>query len=81
MEHFTDLPFKPYLGFSVGMMQHKFKGDSNSDFVYGVDAGVNYVLNNTMDIDLAFQHMRMGGKLENLDSITNLSLSLHYYFE
>ena len=81
MEHFTDLPFKPYLGFSVGMMQHNFKGGSNSDFVYGVNTGVNYVLNNTMDLDLGFQHMRMGGKLENLDSITNLSLSLHYYFE
>ncbi len=81
MEHFTEFPFKPYIGFSIGMMQHKFDGDSNSDFVYGVNTGVNYVLNNTMDLDLAFQYMRTGGKLENIDGMNNLSLSLHYYFE
>ncbi|MCK5853583.1 MAG: outer membrane beta-barrel protein [Sulfurovaceae bacterium] len=81
MEAFTDLPFKPYVGFSIGMMQHKCKGDSNSDFIYGVNTGLNYVLNNTMDLDLSFQHMWTGSELKNLDGMNNLSLSLHYYFD
>ena len=81
IDSFTQFPFKPYIGFSVGMMQHKFNGESNSDFVYGVDTGINYVLNNIMDLDLSFQHMLTGGKLKNIDDMNNLSLSLHYYFE
>ena len=81
MDSFTQFPFKPYIGFSVGIMQHKFDGDSNSDFVYGFNTGINYVLNKKMDLDLSFQHMLTGGELKNIDGMNNLSLSLHYYFE
>ena len=81
MEAFSDFPFKPYVGFSIGMMQHKCKGDSNSDFIYGVNTGLNYVLNNHMDLDLSFQHIWTGSELENLDGMNNLNLSLHYYFD
>jgi len=81
MEAFADLPVKPYIGFSIGMMQHRYKGDSNSDFIYGINTGLNYVLNNHMDLDLSFQHLWTGSKLENLDGMNNLNLSLHYYFD
>ena len=81
METFEQFPFKPYVGFSLGMMQHKFDGDSNTGFVYGLNAGLNYVLNNNMDLDLSFQHMWTGSKLEKLDGMNNLSFSLHYYLE
>ena len=81
MEAFAAFPFKPYIGFSLGMMKHSGNGYSNSDFIYGINTGLNYVLNNHMDIDLSLQHMRTGGKLENLDGMNNLNLSLHYYFD
>ena len=77
MEAFADLPVKPYVGFSIGMMRNS----SNNDFIYGVNTGLNYVLNNTMDLDLSFQHMWTGSKLESLGGMNNLSLSLHYYFD
>ncbi len=80
-EAFADFPFKPYIGFSVGIMQHTYDSDSNSDLIYGVDTGINYVLNNNMDIDLSFQHMLTGSKLKSLDGMNNLNVSLHYYFD
>jgi len=81
MEAFTGFSIKPYVGFSIGMMQHKCESSSNSDFIYGLNTGLNYVLNNSIDLDLSFQHIWTGSKLENLDGMNNLSLSLHYYFE
>ncbi len=80
-EAFANAPFKPYIGFSIGIMQHSSDDGSNSDFIYGVDTGVNYVLNNNIDIDLGFQHMLTSSKLKSLDGMNNLSVSLHYYFD
>ncbi len=80
-EAFADFPFKPYIGLSLGIMQHSCDDYSNSDFIYGVNTGVNYVLNNSMDLDLNFQHMLTGSELANLDGMNNLNLSLHYYFD
>jgi hypothetical protein len=80
-EAFAEFPFKPYVGFSIGMMKHSFDNDSNSDMIYGAGIGVNYVLNNRMDLDIGFQHMLTGSKLENLDGLDNLNLSVHYYFD
>lgn len=82
-ELFAELPLKPYVGFSLGMIQHA--NDTNSidtdyGYLYGLNGGINYVLNNDFDIDLGYRYMRTN-KLESLDSMSDIMLSLHYYFD
>lgn len=80
---FENLPLKPYLGFSLGVMQHKNKLnqiDTDNGYVYGLNGGVNYVLNNNFDIDLGYRYLRTD-KLEYIDNVNDIMLSLHYYFD
>ena len=77
---FEDYPFKPYLGFSLGAMQHK-KGDiTDNGYLFGGNAGFNYVVNNLIDIDLGYKYMT-SSKFHNLNDRGDILLSLHYYFD
>ncbi len=82
-ELFADVPFKPYIGFSLGLIQHS-NGDNKVDddrgYLYGLNTGVNYVLNNGFDVDLSYRYMK-SDQLMYVDNSNAFSLSLHYYFD
>ena len=79
---FKDIAFKPYLGASFGVIQHKNSeqlGYDDKGFVYGINAGLSYVLNNNIDFDLGYKFLKTS-KMKELDEINDLSLSLHYFY-
>jgi len=79
-EMFKDMPFKPYLGFSIGVMQHRNDNLKDRGYLFGGNVGFNYVLNREFDIDLGYRYMT-ASKFEDLDDRGDIALSLHYYFE
>jgi len=82
-ELFRDIPIKPYLGFSLGVMEHKNSANSLSTdrgYLYGINTGVNYILSNSLDIDFGYRYMD-SDKLNYIDYRGDVSLSLHYYFD
>jgi hypothetical protein len=80
IELFENYPFKPYLGFSLGTMQHK-KGDiRDNGYLFGGNIGFNYVVNNLLDVDLGYRYMG-SSKFKNLNDRGDIILSLHYYFD
>jgi len=79
-EIFRDVPYKPYIGFSLGAMQHKNNLMTDKGYLYGGNIGFNYVLNNEMDIDLGYRYMS-ASKLKKINNRGDFALSLHYYFD
>jgi opacity protein-like surface antigen len=81
-ELFREIPLKPYIGFSLGMMEHKNSSNTPSKdrgYLYGLNGGFNYVINNSFDIDFGYRYMD-SDKLEYIGNRGDLTLSLHYYF-
>jgi len=81
-QKFKDIAFKPYLGASVGVIQHTNRQLINYDdkgFIYGINTGLSYVFNNNVDFDLGYRFMKTS-KLKELKSINDLSLSMHYFY-
>jgi len=79
---FKDIAFKPYLGASFGVIQQKNKkllGYNDKGFVYGINTGFSYVINNDMDFDLGYRFLKTS-KMKELEQINDLSLSLHYFY-
>jgi len=79
---FKDIAFKPYLGLSLGVIQQKNKkllGYDDKGFVYGINTGFSYVINNDMDFDLGYRFLKTS-KMKKLEQINDLSLSLHYFY-
>jgi len=79
---FKDIAFKPYLGASFGLIQHKNRellGYDDKGFVYGINAGLSYIVNNNIDFDLGYKFLKTS-KMKELDKINDLSLSLHYFY-
>ncbi len=72
---FRDIPFKPYLGASFGVMKH----NSDKGYLYGVDTGLSYVLNNSIDFDLGYKFLRTS-KMKDLDTIHDLEFTMHYFY-
>ena len=60
------------LGFIVNYINDK-------GFVYGVNAGLSYIVNNNIDFDLGYKFLKTS-KMKELDKINDLSLSLHYFY-
>lgn len=77
---FEDYQFKPYLGFSLGAMQHKNGALDDKGYLFGGNIGLNYVVNNLIDVDLGYRYMS-SSKFKNLDNRGDILLSLHYYFD
>jgi len=73
-----DSSFKPHAGFSLGVLQHdhtiKDKG-----YGFGLNTGVTYLLNETMDLDLSYRYLAIT-KVKNFKSLNSLTLSLHYFY-
>jgi len=78
---FKNSLFKPYAGFSFGVMQEKNKVSSVIDngYLYGVNAGIAYLFNDTLDFDLGYKYLKTS-KLNTIDSINDLTLSMHYFY-
>jgi len=79
---FKEIPFKPYLGASIGLIQHKNNKTLSyldKGFVYGANTGLSYVVNNNMDLDLGYRFLKTS-KLKNLDTINDVSVSMHYFY-
>jgi len=71
-------PLKPHAGFSVGMLQHKHT-KTESGYGIGLNTGVTYLLNDTIDLDLSYRFLSTS-KLNGIGSINSLNLSLHYFY-
>ncbi len=79
---FKDIAFKPYLGLSFGVIQQSNKellGYNDKGFVYGVNMGLSYIVNDNIDFDLGYRFLKTS-KMKELDKINNLSFSLHYFY-
>ncbi len=82
-ELFEEFPFKPYIGFSLGVIQHSNsdnKIDNDRGYLYGLNTGMNYVLNNEFDVDISYRYQKTS-QLEYVDHSNALSIALHYYFD
>jgi hypothetical protein len=73
-----DSPFKPHVGFSFGVLQHK---NSVTDKGYGIglNTGVTYLLSDKIDLDLSYRFLSTS-KMNDIGSLNSLSLSLHYFY-
>jgi len=81
-QKFKDIAFKPYIGGSFGLIQHKNKkliGYNDKGLAYGLNMGLSYVFNNNVDFDLGYRFLR-ATKMKELNTINDLSLSLHYFY-
>ena len=70
--------FKPHAGFSIGVLQHK---DTVIDrgYGFGLNTGVTYLLNDAIDLDLSYRYLSTT-KMNNINSLNSLNLSLHYFY-
>jgi opacity protein-like surface antigen len=78
---FKNSSFKPYAGLSFGAMQEKNKLSSVTDkgYVYGINTGLAYIFNDSLDFDLGYKYLQTS-KLKNIDALSDLSLSMHYFY-
>jgi len=73
--------FKPYAGVSFGVMQEKNKQTSIRDrgYLYGVNTGIAYIYNDAFDFDLGYRYLNTS-KLQKIDSMSDVTLSMHYFY-
>ena len=79
---FKNSSFKPYAGFSFGAMQEKNALNSvttDRGYVYGFNTGLAYIFNDSLDFDLGYRYLQTS-KLESIDSLSDLTLSMHYFY-
>jgi opacity protein-like surface antigen len=79
---FKDMAIKPYVGATIGVLQQN--DDSliptrDRGYVYGVNTGLTYILNDSIDLDLGYRFLKTS-KLENIDKINDLTFSMHYFY-
>jgi len=78
---FKNTNFKPYAGISVGVIQatNKSLGEKDKGYVYGANTGISYIFNDSLDFDLGYRYLKTS-KLKKIDSIDDLTLSVHYFY-
>jgi len=78
---FKNSPVKPYAGLSFGAMQenNKLTGEQDRGYLYGPNGGISYIFNDSLDFDLGYRYLKTA-KLNNLDSISDITLSMHYFY-
>lgn len=79
---FSDIPFKPYVGVSAGVMQQNDKSLSpkrDRGYLYGGNAGFTYILNDAFDLDLAYRFLKTS-KLKNVKKINDVTFAMHYFY-
>ena len=77
-ELFKDSQFQPYVGFSVGMLQHKNE-TTESGSGYGLNTGLTYIFNNDIDLDFGIRVLNVKG-IDAVGHMNNLTCSLHYFY-
>ena len=73
---FKDSKFKPYVGLNYGFMQHN---SNDKGYAYGFTGGVTYILDHSIDINLATRILKTS-KIKNIKDINTINLSLHYFY-
>jgi hypothetical protein len=78
---FKNSAFKPYAGISIGAMQNtdKSSGGKDKGYLYGANTGITYIFNDALDFDLGYRYLKTS-KLKNIDSVSDLTLSVHYFY-
>jgi len=80
---FANSNLKPYLGASLGLIQYNNKKNTTSPrdkgYLYGVNAGLTYILNDAIDFDLGYKFLK-SEKVDNIDSINDLTFAMHYFY-
>ncbi len=78
---FKNYNFKPYAGFSFGLLEEKNSLSASKDrgYVYGVNTGIAYIFNDALDFDLGYRYLKTS-KVKNLNTIDDLILSMHYFY-
>ena len=75
---FKKSAIQPYFGLNYGLIQHN-NDEKDKGFVYGLSLGVSYILNHSMDLNLASQLLKTS-KMNDVKELNNISLSLHYFY-
>lgn len=76
---FKNSALKPYIGASVGVMEHTTNSNKDRGYIYGANAGLTYLLSDVVDLDLGYRFMKTV-KLDDIDKINDLTFSMHYFY-
>jgi len=77
---FTDSSIKPYIGASLGYMYNKRSGNENKNgLLYGANAGLTYIVNDSIDLDLGYRFMK-ANKIDDIDSLNDVTFSMNYFY-
>ena len=78
---FKGTDFKPYVGASLGFIEHTdgSTGIVDKGYLYGLNTGISYIFNDSLDFDLGYRYLKTG-KVVNIDHISDVSLSMHYFY-
>jgi len=82
IKKFKDKPFKPYIGTSFGVIQQKnskILKYEDKGFVYGINTGLSYILNNNLDLDLGYRFLKTS-KMKSLETINDINFAFHYFY-
>lgn len=71
-------PFKPHVGFSLGVLQHK-NSVTDKGYGLGLNTGITYLLSDAIDLDLSYRFLSTS-KMNDISSLNSLNLSLHYFY-
>lgn len=77
-ESTKNLFVKPHIGFSLGVLEHKFK-QTDKGYGLGTNAGLTFILNDAFDLDLNYRYLSTS-KMSNIGSVQHINLSLHYFY-
>jgi len=75
---FSSSEIQPYMGLNYGFLLHN-NDKNDKGYLYGLTAGISYILNHSMDLNLATQLLKTS-KMNDVNSLSNISLSLHYFY-
>ena len=76
---FRESLFKPYAGVSLGFIQYNGRNLIDKGYLYGLNTGFTYLLNDSVDLDLGYHFMKTK-KMQTIDNINDLTFSLHYFY-
>ncbi len=77
-ETVKELPVKPHIGFSLGLLQHT-NTVTDKGYGLGLNTGLTYLLNDKIDLDLSYRYLSVS-KMNTISTLNSLTLSLHYFY-
>ena len=79
---FANSNLKPYIGASLGVIQNtnnKNISPRDKGYLYGINTGLTYIVNDAIDLDVGYKFLKTE-KLDNIDSINDLTFAMHYFY-